>query len=213
MYKEPGRDPSYKIMEDGVVGKAQDWVQQNIAKYALLPPLTGDNFVHITADVSSMAGKIIRGNNITRWKIMPYRVDLPTTVYRKKWWLRHVLPNGQEFNGWICTNHTGKENIPERITGSFWTSSLKDEEGMHGQFTLDDPSISELNPEWNFVNGRVQERSGLVFKDVQSWEKFEDRIENCLDLEYTYVEILRNPDVDMALEQAFREFEKELSED
>lgn len=130
--------------------------------------------------------------------------------FLKKWWITHRFYDKEtnqelEFNGWINTIHNCnyKEECPEEITGSLYCE-LK-EDGFHGTFTLDNPSLDEskLGKPKDGSTGYVIMSSVLPpdlkphliigrSHDIKSFSRFDVRIEDCLDKERTYVETLKD---------------------
>lgn len=114
----------------------------------------------------------------------------------KRWWLRFTTEEGYRWTGWINTTADKEEDFPELLTGTFW--SMRNEEGTWGRFELGDK-----NYEGNYVLGSMagkevilaeHERTLEGYKrlldsldDLDTWERVERRIEDCLDLEMTYI--------------------------
>lgn len=128
-------------------------------------------------------------------------------MFMKKWWLEHTFQvdgHRVQFRGWINTTAERKEDFPDMIYGSFWARQdpTLDSDGMSGRFRLD----GDESDEGNYVFGSVYPvylEDGLVFGGVRhretadmilranepiaAYPKFEARIEDCVDLDGTYI--------------------------
>lgn len=106
----------------------------------------------------------------------------PDKMWIKKWTLSAPVSEDTEYLCFINTYHRGYENIPSEISGIFSVS--RDEEGLHGTFTLDDPEIDETeHPEWNHVVGLGYYRNNMPVKSGEPFS-FNGRIEEHRRSEY-----------------------------
>ena len=107
----------------------------------------------------------------------------PNIRWLKKWNLNVPVSEGLSYTCFINTEHIGHDTIPDEITGSFW--ARMDEEGLHGTFQLDDPSVNKTNhPEWNCIVGIGYYRDGTCDFNATEPFDFEGRIEDCLESSY-----------------------------
>lgn len=124
--------------------------------------------------------------------------------YMKKWWLEISMPDGKEWKGWINTIADRKEYFPEKLNGRFW--SFKGEGylgfGSYGLFILDGQTEEEAKSKSQYVIGALYPKP-YVCRDYYSytetkkaldslnplpfWNRIEGRIEDCLNLERTYI--------------------------
>ena len=117
-------------------------------------------------------------------------------MFMKKWWLKFETEEGNCWSGWINTTAEKRGDFPETLTGTFWT--MRDEEGTWGEFELGDK-----NYEGNYVLGSMKGKEVILSeyeRDVEgfrrlidsldpleTWEREERRIEDCLNMEMTYI--------------------------
>lgn len=96
----------------------------------------------------------------------------PNSIWNVKWHMMvPVTVNGKEcfYGCFINTYTTGRENIPDTIDGKAWIR--KDEEGLHGTFTLSNPDIdndADEHPDWCYVIGTgFYSRSGNYIGQIE----------------------------------------------
>ena len=99
----------------------------------------------------------------------------PNQHWLKKWMLT-IPVEDREYHFFINTEHIGYNTIPNDIKGEFVI--YRNYDGLHGHFTLDDPSINKTeHPEWQFVVGTGMYKDGFINDDGRTFS-FEGRIEN-----------------------------------
>lgn len=117
-------------------------------------------------------------------------------IYLKKWWLETTLPDGRRFWGFINTEAHDPKDFPETITGTFWTKKSKNEQAPRGYFELGDKVYDE-----NFTIGNVYPKEKIKraetlvdtqrflkqMEPLNEWERIELKIEDCLNLDKTYI--------------------------
>lgn len=126
----------------------------------------------------------------------------------KKWWLKHTFKdkngNDLEFRGWINTVALDERDFPDMLEGIFWAKSdettiYNGEQMMEGYFDIG------FGEDENYVLGHVYPvylESGIDYNNISrsnvdsilsanepllTFPYFEAKIENCLDLEMTYI--------------------------
>ena len=131
-------------------------------------------------------------------------------MFMKKWWLEHeFLVEGQrvEFHGWINTTAERKEDFPDMLYGTFWASKNPetDGDGMRGMFHLDGDESEEdgyvfgsVYPVYlldgfsidKILDRETADRLVQATSPMEAFPRFEARIEDCVDKDYTYIETL-----------------------
>lgn len=113
--------------------------------------------------------------------------DQKFVLKTKKWWLQHQFRDSQnrllEWNGWINTNAYSAFDFPKKINGKLHLKHTK--EGYSGWFDL------------GFGKDNFVLTSGVYYAN-DPWKihfvkndwigEFEANIEDCIVLEYTYVD-------------------------
>jgi hypothetical protein len=119
------------------------------------------------------------------------------SMLMKKWWLKKTLADGRRLAGWINTEAERKECFPEKICGKFWTE--RDAEGTHGTFELDHDNkpdqytfvyVYTASVELNhkMFTGKSTRQYFKSVSPLDTWERTGLRIENCLNLDKTYID-------------------------
>lgn len=124
-------------------------------------------------------------------------------MFMKKWQLKVILEDGRRWNGFINTVAEKEEDFPETITGTFWTSC--DETGCRGNFELGDGNYTSNYVMTSSMKGKEIEDmytgdSNDFYNDskrveafmesqrcLPTWERIERKIEDCLNIEDTYI--------------------------
>ena len=126
----------------------------------------------------------------------------------KKWWINHTFKdkngNDLEFRGWINTVALDERDFPDMLEGTFWAKSdettiQNGEQMMEGYFDIG------FGEDGNYVLGNVYPvylESGIDYNNLSRsntnsilsaneplspFPYFEAKIEDCLDLEMTYI--------------------------
>lgn len=121
--------------------------------------------------------------------------------WQRKYHLKHTLPDGNIWNGFINIEADSKEDLPETVSGDFWVE--KTEEGWHGLFELDygEKHDKRKNPDgypaWVLTVGvsrpdvpvphrpTSREEAYEIMQNLRPVQyrtvgRFYDRLENCL---------------------------------
>ena len=89
------------------------------------------------------------------------KLEDPKSIWNRKWYM--FVPVKVKirdrivdlyYECFINTHTTGRDNLPTMIEGTAWVE--KDEEGLHGRFTLANPERdddADDHPDWNWVIG------------------------------------------------------------
>lgn len=128
--------------------------------------------------------------------------------FMKKWWLKHTFKdkngNDLEFRGWINTVALDERDFPDMLEGTFWAKS--DETTIYnGKQMMDGHFDIGFGEDENYVFGNVYPvylASGINYNDLSrsnansillaneplpTFPYFATKIEDCLDLEMTYI--------------------------
>lgn len=127
-------------------------------------------------------------------------------MFMKKWWLQFTTDDGREWSGWINTTSDHRESFPEDFKGDFYT--FKGEGplgfGCYGCYKYDSQTWEEArsNKQYVITNKMIRpirlgrtpinhKEAEIVFESLSrslpAWERFEKRIEDCLNKELTYI--------------------------
>ena len=108
----------------------------------------------------------------------------PEIRWMWKWGLVVPIAENREFHGFFNTECVGYHNHGTP-TGTFRV--MRDTEGLHGSFELDNPEINvTAHPEWNFIYGLGDFINGYLVPN-QEFDWFEGRIEDYLSENLTTV--------------------------